>query len=107
MERKLQGLDPIPKDDQGRSSLVTPAEMKVEFFKTLLKNDIVRIGFKKVDGTESEMICTLLEAKLPASVSTKKVETKSSDTVRAFSIDRNGWRSFKVDNVTFYEILKG
>ena len=87
--------------------MVNQIETKTEFFKALLKNEVVKIGFKKVDGTESEMICTLIESKLPASTSNKKIEMKSTDTVRTFSIDRNGWRSFKVDNVTFYEILKG
>lgn len=57
------------------------------------------VKFIKVDGTNSEMICTLDPLLLPATDDGKTTRKQSSDLIHVFSTDRNGWRSFKIENL--------
>lgn len=66
-----------------------------------LRNGKVEIKFTKVDGTIRVMNCSLSPTLLP--VATQVTEsTKRSTTpnvIRVFDIDKQAWRSFKIENV--------
>ena len=60
-----------------------------------------RVIFKKINGEERDMMCTLMESKLPKlkSKPDDKKRQPNESIVRAFDINKQEFRSFKVDNV--------
>ena len=72
-------------------------------------NDGCEVKFRKVDGTERIMWCTLnanllpkVEEK-PKSEKPKKVGlTESDDHVVAWDLEKNAWRSFRCDSVLMF-----
>ena len=76
--------------------------------KGLLHDEVIsnlRITFTKSDGTDREMLCTLLESAIPTDKIPKTTTSTPSETVqRVFDLDKQEWRSFKwssVKTVTF------
>lgn len=68
----------------------------------LLRVKTVEITFTKVDGTERKMPCTLQENLLPARSFAEGHEERRSpneNTVSAWALDAQGWRSFRVASV--------
>jgi hypothetical protein len=69
----------------------------------MLKNNVVVVTFTKVNGDERVMTCTLQASHIPNAPTQKGelvVEKKSnSNTVSAWDVNANGWRSFRVENV--------
>jgi len=63
-----------------------------------LSQGVCTVTFTKVDGTVRVMPCTLKDELLPAVVteSTRKI---SPDVMRVFLLDKQEWRSFRLDNV--------
>ena len=63
----------------------------------------LRITFTKRDGTEREMLCTLVEEAIPQEKQ-PKTKTEGSSTagsaVRVFDVEKQEWRSFRWDSVT-------
>lgn len=76
-----------------------------EELRSRLKVGTWMVEFVKVDGTPSVMECTLDPRLLPpgeAQDGGTKV-TDNPTVLRVYALDREGWRSFKVLNVTnFY-----
>lgn len=86
-------------------------EKEFETFKDwtygLLKDKNVKdlcVVFTKKDGTEREMHCTLVEARIPNDKLPKTSEESTSQTsgsaVRVFDTEKQEWRSFRWDTVT-------
>lgn len=77
-----------------------------------LKIAICTVKFKKVDGTERDMSCTLHESLLPppkeAVSSTKKNRglTESNDHVVVWDMDKAAWRSFRIDSIINFETVR-
>lgn len=72
-----------------------------DWLKSLLKSQEVTIFFKKVDGTEREMLCTLSESQIPAEKLPKNSgKAKSEDALAVFDVEKQDWRSFRWDSVT-------
>lgn len=70
----------------------------------LLRNNVATVTFIKTSGEERIMRCTLISEHIPnASTNNGQliVEKKkeSSNTVSAWDLEKNGWRSFRVDSV--------
>ena len=69
----------------------------------MLKNNVVVVTFTKVNGEERVMTCTLQASHIPNAPTQKGelvVEKKSnSNTVSAWDVNANGWRSLRVENV--------
>lgn len=68
---------------------------------TTLKDHIVAVTFTKANGEVRRMLCTLKEGHLPvrdASAEEHSV-TSNPDTCVVWDLDKNGWRSFRVDSV--------
>lgn len=71
--------------------------------KETLKSGVWHVAFTKVDGTSSEMQCTLDPSVIPIVEEHKGTTIKETPVnesiLRVYSPDRQGWRSFKVANV--------
>jgi hypothetical protein len=66
-----------------------------------LKAGVATVTFTKVDGSERVMRCTLQDQHLPEQYRGKgTMITEGSNTIRAFDVELNEWRSFRVDSVT-------
>lgn len=76
---------------------------KNEFQIELHKNEKTEIIFIKVDGTERKMSCLrpdLIPTQDTAgAVEPTKTKKLNEDVVNVFSIDDNGWRSFRLENL--------
>lgn len=104
-EAKLGGpTAPYHKEKDDR--LLLEAASKKEELRSRLRVGIWVVEFTKVDGTPAIMECTLDGRFLPPGDS-QDTGTKAADNptvLRVYAMDRNGWRSFKVLNVTrFYQ----
>jgi hypothetical protein len=76
-----------------------------------LKNNVLQVTFSKVNGEERIMPCTLQTEYMPELSESKvqRVEELSvnKSVIRAFAIDKQSWRSFRVDNVKAIEVING
>lgn len=68
-----------------------------------LRNRTCRVIFRKVNGEERDMMCTLNEEYIPENSvdanSDKQSRGYSDDTIRVIDINKGEWRSFRVDSV--------
>jgi len=65
-----------------------------------LREKNCRVIFKKVNGEERDMQCTLINDVLPLRVSDpKKQRPVNENTIVAFDINKEAYRSFRVENV--------
>ena len=71
-----------------------------------LKEHVCRIRFTKKDGTERTVKYTLMEEYLTQGDSEKhSVRKENLNTVSAWDIEQNGWRSFILNNLLEFEEL--
>ena len=72
----------------------------------LLKANIIEVTFKKVNGDLRVMPCTLKADILPAMPVKEQTNRRvNDDTLSVWCTDKNEWRSFRIANVTKFEIL--
>lgn len=66
----------------------------------LLKNNILEVKFKKVDGSERVMKCTLREdyAK-PHEKTTEREKKINEDIISVWDVEKDAWRSFRYDSL--------
>ena len=74
-----------------------------EALKAELAKGAVTVVFKKLDGTERMMNCTLSDDVVPLLDTTgvKQKRTPNADVLAVWDIDNNGWRSFRYDSVIY------
>jgi hypothetical protein len=66
----------------------------------MLTTDIVNVKFKKADGSERLMKCTLLEGWVKEyEKKTEKTRPVSEDTLTVWDVEKDGWRSFRYDSI--------
>ena len=75
----------------------------------ILKDNICVVSFKKKDGTNRNMKCTLKESIVPKAtkedpLSQKKIRALNEEVVTVWDVEKEGWRSFRVDSVVTYGI---
>lgn len=63
----------------------------------LLQNKTCLVTFKKKDETERRMLCTLQPNVIPIVKGTGV--KKTDDVISVFDIEKEDWRSFRVDSV--------
>ena len=81
--------------------------MDKQKLKNILKQNIVSISFKKVDGSDRKMICSLKEDILPvieSKESTKK-KPENENVLPVWDLEKNAFRSFRIDSVTDYQVV--
>lgn len=66
-----------------------------------LKSAVYEVTFTKVNGEKRVMPCTLVEEYLPQSDTAKAHNDGEVNKaiIRAYAIDKQAWRSFRVENV--------
>ena len=74
-----------------------------------LRSNVLEVSFTKVDGDARVMPCTLSTEYMPKSSETKVQQVKeysvNKSVVRAFAIDKQEWRSFRLENVTQVRVI--
>ena len=93
-------------------------EDRKRILKYILRNQLCEVTFRKVDGSVRIMPCTLQPERLPAqefeivleTVDTetekpKKPRTENPNTIRVYCLDKEEWRSFRIDNVISLKVL--
>jgi len=66
-----------------------------------LKLGPVDVTFTKKDGTERTMKCTLMEElMLPYDKKTDRVREESKETLAVYDLEKESWRSFRLDSIT-------
>ena len=75
-----------------------------------LKEDVCRVTFNKVNGDTRLMYCTLNHSFLPGNdrmVNQVGFESKkqvNEKILAVWDIDAQGWRSFRIDSVTHFDM---
>lgn len=72
-------------------------ELTREYMIGELQQRVCRVIFKKVNGEERDMQCTLIEKVLPPMKGTER--QKNNDVIRAYDTNKCEFRSFRVENV--------
>lgn len=71
-----------------------------KWLKGILRDMDVKITFKKKDGTERQMNCTLKEEVLPIyEKKTDNVRDENNDVCPVFDLDKQQFRSFRFDSI--------
>ena len=75
--------------------------------KQLLKKNTVEIKFKKKDGSERVMNCTLISDVVPVyEKKTERVRPDNDNLLAVWDLDKEAFRSFKLDSVIDYKVLE-
>jgi hypothetical protein len=69
-----------------------------EMLTELRKRDC-RVIFKKANGEERDMVCTLREDAMPLNFSNEEAKSYSEETIRVIDVATGEWRSFRIDRV--------
>ena len=87
--------------------LAGDADSRNRYIRNLLSEHDCEVTFTKVDGTVRTMPCTLRSAAMPARAVNEHHQTRlyKPETLSAFCLDKNEWRSFRVMNVTDIRIM--
>jgi len=76
-----------------------------------LRSNVLQVTFNKVNGEQRVMPCTLQTDYMPELSESKVNQVKdfsvNKSVIRAFAIDKQSWRSFRVDNITAIEVIDG
>ena len=72
-------------------------ELTREYMISELQKRVCRVIFKKVNGEERDMHCTLIEKVLPPMKGTER--QKNENVIRAYDTNKCEFRSFRVENV--------
>ena len=72
-----------------------------------LQAQVCRVVFKKINGEERDMSCTLMETVLPKAkkdepLTQKKVRAINEATIVAWDVNKDDFRSFRVENVVSF-----
>ena len=73
-----------------------------EEISSVLQKGVATVSFKKVDGNIRIMECTLNAGMIPPPKEPKKtdrVKTPNNAVLSVWDVNKDGWRSFRVENV--------
>lgn len=62
-----------------------------------LRSSVIELKFKKVDGEERIMYCTLASAIIPETKGINK--RKNFSSLAVWDVNKKDWRSFKLENI--------
>ena len=72
-------------------------------YKEALLEEHCMVTFKKVSGDERKMRCTLRKEDIPSAQT--KIRELNTDVLPVWDLDAKGWRSFRIENVTEFEVV--
>jgi hypothetical protein len=75
-----------------------------------LRQNVIEVHFTKVNGETRAMRCTLMPEQLPPKyleeqTAEKEFHRTNTDTIRCWDVQAGGWRSFKIDSVTYMQVV--
>jgi len=78
--------------------------------KKLLSENKLSVLFTKKDGEKRAMLCTLQADYLPVTDKkegdeVKKVKKQSDENISVWDLEKNSWRSFRLDSLISYSII--
>lgn len=101
--QELPKPEPVRKEKPVKAAVFMTVEQLAERerIRTQLLTGTSIVEFTKVDGTKSIMECTLDPALLPpADPNATSTRPEQNHLLHVYAVDRQGWRSFLVNNVT-------
>lgn len=82
-------------------------DQRREQIQSLLSENVCAVTFTKVNGEQRIMPCTLMPNLLPRVEKAMAVQRpQNPETMSVWCVDQQGWRSFKLANVTTVRILE-
>jgi len=72
----------------------------------MLKTNVCRVTFTKVNREERSMPCTLREDMLPPAEIKESTKKPNENVVSVWVTDIDQWRSFRVDSLLGIEVLE-
>lgn len=83
---------------------------KNEVEELLKEGHTLRVTFTKADGTDRVMLCTrnaqtIAEVYTPEEKKTDRTRTTPDGVLPVFDLEKNEWRSFKLDSVKSYDLI--
>jgi hypothetical protein len=87
------------------------ADKQRDYLKSMLTEDILLVTFTKKNGDSREMYCTLQDEFVPKhkkyfSESNINFRKKNLEVLAAFDMEKADWRSFRIDSITAFEIVR-
>ena len=78
-------------------------------YKETLLNEHCIVTFNKVSGEKRKMRCTLKKEDIPSAgksdpLSQTKIRELNTEVLPVWDLDAKGWRSFRIENVTKFEV---
>lgn len=83
--------------------MLVPGKDQLE---TILKNNILIVKFKKLDGDERIMTCTKDLQAIPKEKHPKNESKIHENTISVYDINALDWRSFRYDRIISLEEFK-
>ena len=81
-----------------------------EFLVRKLSENKMRVVFTKANEERREMICTLDPKIVPPPVSNaegrRREKAFNEDALAVWDIDKEGWRSFRLDSLISYDVIE-
>lgn len=78
------------------------------WLKGLLRERNVVVTFTKKDGTDRKMNCTLQEGVVvPHEKTTDREKVSNPDTLAVWDVEKNAWRSFRLDSIKLIDFNIG
>ena len=86
-----------PLRDTNKEDVITNA---IDFWKKIYEYQEVQIRFIKKNGEERVIKCTLQEGKFPLyEKKTDREKTPNKDILSVWDLEKEEWRSFKLDSI--------
>lgn len=75
-----------------------------DWLKSHLRMGPLKVTFVKKDGSERLMNCTLQEGVVvPHEKTTERVKEENNEVLAVWDLDKNAWRSFRLDSIKTVE----
>lgn len=84
------------------------ASWRNEYLKGVLQTGIANVSFMKKDGTQRNLLCTLLPSELPPQTDLEEAvqkKTPNPEVLAVWDLENKGWRSFRYDSVLGFSVL--
>jgi len=80
--------------------------MNRDEMKEMLAENICVCTFTKVNGDERVMVCTLKESIVPATTGSGSSSPVNEEVLPVWDVQAEDWRSFRIDRVKKFRLLK-
>ncbi len=85
-------------------AVISEIEMEITVDRSEMMQELrdrnCEVIFRKVDGTERTMICTLNEGAIDNGDTAKReVKSRNDNVLAVWDVENKGWRSFRIDSV--------